>query len=648
MSTTENLQGRTPEDLEALIRRLQKENDRLKSEKNRVGISFRRVPESGAQIKALYDERFPYFEHVPEHSYTLADRHADEEEDGKELSQPTDGNTTLIEAENLAALSALQLTHQGKVDVIYIDPPYNTGNKDFVYNDARTSKIEDAVDDEGKALSVEDYEKTLDGNVRSVGKDNPERHSLWLSFMEKRLWLAKQLLSDEGVIFVSIDDNEQARLKLLMDEVFGEENFVANVVTQMNPRGRQSSNFIAESHEYLLVYKKTEKAKIKGMALTEEQKREYSKTDPSNGKSYREIGLRLRGGRATAAESPTLHFPLYVDSQTHEIFLEDTDEDKTLVEVIPKFSDGTLGTWRWSKKKISAQKEELIARKVRRNGTEEFDIFQKDYLSEDKLRKHKTVWFGEGINSDIGQKEVVSLLGKGRFDYPKPSTYIQKIISMSSNPNAIILDFFAGSGTTAHAVAELNKEDGGNRQCILVTHGDENGKNIAEEVTAQRMKRVLSGKNWADGKEHESLPGELNYYRLQFAEKVLSNYHAADIMRDKFLGYVALEQDVVLSKDQLDEEGFYMLSSSRKNVAVVSDDFLLMDGSLDELMSEAYVEGKENLIYLPLADDTDINEYVPEGWTPIGFPVSYMDSYKSLISLMKSNKTLLQPVSESE
>lgn len=406
-------------------------------------------------------------------------------------------NHILINGDNFHALTALRATHASKVDVIYIDPPYNTGNKDFIYNDS------------------------------FLDKENGYRHSKWLSFMEKRLTLAKELLSDVGVILVSIDDNEQARLKLLMDEVFGPENFISTIVAQLNPRGRQSSLDIAESHEYLLSYRKTSSASLTGEKLTVDQQKEYSKIDPENGLNYREIGLRLRGGRATAAEAPTLHFPLYVDSDTLEIYTE-TIPESNHVEIIPQFSDGTLGTWRWSKKKINAQKNELIARQVKRDGGYALDIFQKDYLKETKTRKHKSVWFGEGMNSDIGQKEIVSLLGKGNFDYPKPTTYLKKIMAMSAKKDAIVLDFFAGSGTTAHAVAELNKEDGGTRQCILVTDGGktetsgessknakEDSVNIAEEITYERVRRVLTGKDWDDGKDHEPLGGNLRYFAVE-------------------------------------------------------------------------------------------------------------------------------------
>ena len=209
----------------------------------------------------------------------------------------------LIEGDNYHSLSVLRYTHRNSIDVIYIDPPYNTGNKDFIYNDY------------------------------IINKDDTFRHSKWLSFMNKRLRLAKDLLKDDGVIFISIDDNEQAQLKLLCDYIFGNENYIANLNIFSNPRGRQSSQHFAESHEYILVYGKNKNfVTIFGEKLSEEKINDYSKKD--NIGYYREIGLRLRGGRSTAEESPSLHFPIYVNPKTDEIHIKKL---KNYIEIIPKF-----------------------------------------------------------------------------------------------------------------------------------------------------------------------------------------------------------------------------------------------------------------------------------------------------------------------
>jgi len=208
---------------------------------------------------------------------------------GKEIKTTKETPVNLIvQGDNYHSLAVLNFTHQEAVDLIYIDPPYNTGNDDFIYNDKIKSNY--------------------------VKRDDPFRHSKWISFMEKRLKLAKNLLKNTGVIFISIDDNEQAPLKMLCDEIFDERNFIACITVYSNPRGRQSTSHIALTHEYLLVYAKSDKAQLTGEKLSSEKIKEYKYKDKVG--TYREIGLRLRGGRATAEEAPSLHFPIYVDPKT--------------------------------------------------------------------------------------------------------------------------------------------------------------------------------------------------------------------------------------------------------------------------------------------------------------------------------------------
>lgn len=384
-------------------------------------------------------------------------------------------NNILIEGDNYHALQVLNYTHKGQIDVIYIDPPYNTGNKDFKYNDS------------------------------FIDKEDGYRHSKWLNFMSKRLKLAHNLLKDSGVIFISIDDNEMAQLKILCDEVFGEDNFINSITIMSNPRGRQSSKHFAETHEYGLVYAKNVKnITINGEELTESQIKEYNKKDECG--NYREIGLRLRGGRSTAEESPTLHFPLYVHRKNKQIFIEETDN---CVEIIPKFENGTLGTWRWSKLKIKKDIAYLIAREVKRGDKKEFDIFQKDYLLEDKTRKVKTTWIEKEINYDHSSREQIELFNEKIFAYAKPLYLLRKISGILANKEAVILDFFAGSGTTGHAILDLN-QDGGNRQFILCTN-NENG--ICTNVTYPRLSKVINGYTTPKSIDIAGLGGNLEYYQ---------------------------------------------------------------------------------------------------------------------------------------
>jgi len=393
----------------------------------------------------------------------------------------------LIEGDNYHSLSVLNYTHEKAVDVIYIDPPYNTGNRDFIYNDSY------------------------------VDREDSYRHSKWLSFIEKRLKLAKNLLTDAGLIFVSIDDNESAQLKLLMDDIFGENNFISCITVYSNPRGRQSTSSVALSHEYLFVYSKTHLGEVSGEPLSDERKKEYRLKDKHG--FYREIGLRLRGGRATAEQSPTLHFPIYVDPKKAAISLE---KKKGYIEIIPKFENGILGTWRWSKRKIVEDIDKLIARPVRTKNGDRWDIFEKDYLSEDKSLKVKSVWFDKEINYDNGADEIKKLFGKKTFNYSKPVALITKILKISADSHSIILDFFAGSGTTGQAVLELNKQDGGNRQFILCTNNENNNGNglgVAVDICYPRIMKVVEGyKDAVNKRTIAGVGGNLKYFKTAFVD----------------------------------------------------------------------------------------------------------------------------------
>ena len=278
-------------------------------------------------------------------------------------------------------------------------------------------------------------------------------------------------------------------------ELFGASNFVAQICVHSNPRGRQSSKNVAESHEYVLVYQKSDLLQLNGEDLTDEQKREYSYSD-DNG-IYREIGLRLRGGRATAEQSPTLHFPLYVSPSDESISTVYREDD---IEIIPKFSDGRLGTWRWSKEKINRDIKFLKARQVKRDGGLVYDIFEKNYLTDDVKRKVKSLWAEQEINYDSSSRDLKELFGEAKiFSYAKPLYLLTKILKISTDKDSLILDFFSGSATTAHAVMQLNAEDGGKRKYIMVQLPEESpegsearkaGYDTICEIGKERIRRA--------------------------------------------------------------------------------------------------------------------------------------------------------------
>ena len=362
-----------------------------------------------------------------------------------------------IEGDNLEVLKLLQESYLGKVKMIYIDPPYNTGN-DFIYRDDFKQSAADYEEDSGA------YDE--DGNRMFKNTDTNGRfHSDWCSMIYSRLMLARNLLAEDGAIAISIDDNEIDNLGEICDEVFGGQNFVSKIIVQNNPRGRQSDSFVATVHEYLLCYAKNSvKCLINGMSLTEEQKAEYRYSD-ENG-AYRLLGLRQRGVASLREDRPDMFFPIYVNSTTQEVSLDFQDGWLTIV---PQKSDGRDGRWMWGKQKCITDSSRLVARMIGRRN--EYDIFVKDYLVREngqRTRKYKTIWDDKRINNQVGTQEVKKLLDGEYMSFPKSCAYIQMICQMLSSSSGIVLDFFSGSATTAHAVMQLNAEDGGHRKFIMV------------------------------------------------------------------------------------------------------------------------------------------------------------------------------------
>ena len=362
-----------------------------------------------------------------------------------------------IEGDNLQVLKLLRENYLGKVKMIYIDPPYNTGN-DFVYNDDFAQSAGEYVHNSGQ----EDEEgNRLFTNTESNGRF----HTDWLNMIYPRLKVAKDLLSDDGVIFISIDDNEVNNAVKVCDDVFGATNKISSLITINNPRGRQSDTFYATVHEYLLCYcRNKEKAFINGMPLTSEQKAEYSFSD--NNGNYRLLGLRQRGVASLREDRPEMFFPIYVNPDTLEVSLDTMDGWEI---VIPKKSDGREGRWMWGKQKCRNEIHRLVPKLIAKRN--EYDIFVKDYLDKgdkERTRKFKSVLDDKAFNNQNGTQEVKALLEGDYMSFPKSMDYIKTVCIMGASCDSIILDFFSGSATTAHAAMQLNAGDGGNRKFIMV------------------------------------------------------------------------------------------------------------------------------------------------------------------------------------
>ena len=429
----------------------------------------------------------PYRPLVPETAKSYPPRSDDARE--SPAAQPPDGNL-IIHGDNLHALKALLPRYAGRVKCIYIDPPYNTGNEGWAYNDNVNSPLMQQWLAENGPVDSEDL----------------ERHDKWLCMMWPRLHLLKELLADDGVIFVSIDDNEQHHLRMVMDEIFGEGNSIAQLVVQTNPRGRSLRRDIAQTHEYVLMYAKDlNVAEIHKIPKSQEALAEYDKADERG--SYRLLRLRNTGVQSFNRQTrPNLFFPIYVQPTTGNVALSPSAEFP--IEVLPVTNDGVEGCWTWSKEKINNNPSLVVGQKVRDGN---WRVYRKDYLEGESLStRSKSLLTEKDVNHEVGKETLTRLFGNAPFEHPKSPALIASLIRLTCDGAGIILDSFAGSGTTAHAVLALNKEDGGNRKFILVECED-----YADSITAERMRRVISGvPNARDESLREGLGGSFSYCTL--------------------------------------------------------------------------------------------------------------------------------------
>lgn len=351
----------------------------------------------------------------------------------------------LIEGDNLASLKLLKKTHKGKIDLIFIDPPYNTKNGDFGYDDNR------------------------------IDLNDSFRHSKWISFMKVRLSLARKLLKDEGVIFVAIDDNEQAALKLLCDQLFGEDNFLASIIWQHSIQPKGYSGTFSVHHNYLLCYQKTAQFVLNSLPRTDEDNKAYSNPDNDPRGKWRSGDVR------NALYRPNLIYDIVSPSG----------------KVIKPCANG----WRWSKETVEEKIKtgEIIFSK------DETRIIRKIYLNTLSGRTPETIWFGKDVGTTrSAMSEIKEIFGTSVFGTPKPTELIERTLRLLTRTDTTILDFFAGSGTTGHAVMKLNAEDGGNRKFILCTN---NENNICRDITYERIKRVIDKEGYA---------ASLKYYKVEY------------------------------------------------------------------------------------------------------------------------------------
>ncbi len=408
-----------------------------------------------------------------------------------DANNPPHAPHMLIEGENLEVLRVLQKSYYGKVKMIYIDPPYNTGNDSFVYPDDYSETLEEYQKRTG--------EKSADGylNKQSLWKKNSKEsgqyHSAWLSMIYPRLYLSRNLLRNDGVIFISIDDNEVFNLKVLCDEIFGQENLCGQLNVLCNPKGRSQDKFFATNHEYILVYSKS--TLPKGYLSIEKNgdqiENDYPEED-ENGK-YRLLELRNTHREFGRHNRKDMFFPLFVESNGSVSLLQEGG-----VKVLPLWDDGFEGCWTWGKQKAEEETDLLVGKYV--NG--KWKIFRKSY-ADGAERMLKTILSDKLFITERGQKEFNSLFGKREklFQSPKSPYLIKELLKSATSGDDLILDFFAGSGTTAQAGIELNFEDGGNRQLICVqmpelledgSEGQKAGYQTIADITRARIDKVIT------------------------------------------------------------------------------------------------------------------------------------------------------------
>ena len=417
-----------------------------------------------------------------------------------------DSENIYISGDNLDALKHLLKSYAGKVKCIYIDPPYNTGSDGFVYND----KFRFTPEELEKKLSIDEDEAKRILELTSRGSST---HSAWLMFMSPRLQLARELLSKDGVIFISIDDNEQANLKLLCDYVFGEENLIGQMIVQSNPRGRQSDTFMATVHDYLLCYAQdASQARLKGQALTEEQRAEFC-YDDGDGKKYRLLGLRQLGVASLREDREDMFFPVYVNPQTKEVSLDSHDGWDC---VLPRKSDGRDGRWMWGADKCRNEIERLVPRFVKKRN--EFDIDVKDYLEKEdgeRSRKRKSIWLEKAINNQNGTQEVSALLGGEYADYPKPCEYIKMVLDFADAKDCIVMDFFGGSATTADSVYRLNLNENNIKFVIVQLPFDLRER--LKECDNSKKRQIENTINWLESLNYPATYDYVGYERIKRA-----------------------------------------------------------------------------------------------------------------------------------
>lgn len=467
------------------------------------------------------------------------------------VSDPTLPYNIIIEGDNYHSLYTLSFTHKKSIDVIYIDPPYNTGKKnEWKYND------------------------------RWVDEKDQYKHSKWLSFMSKRLRLAKNLLKSTGVIFISIDNNEMAQLKLLCDSIFGNKNFCGQIIWRKKSGGGQTDDFFVTEHEYILCYRRTPAFEWIDEAIPVSA--QGYKSEDERGK-YKTVKLAKWGSSAHREDRPTMYFPIMAPNKK---------------KIYPIAPDGNLGRWRVGKKKMQTLIDEgLIAWIKDEKG--EWNPYEKVYYDGDdiKILKNRSIYYSIAETGDATRLLTKMFGKKDVFPNPKPIELIKELISHSQN--TVVLDFFAGSASTGHAVLELNQEDGGHRKFILCTN---NENNICTEVTYPRIQKVING--YADVK---GIPANVKYYTQTFVPVISSDNDKRELVNRSTEILCVAEDCFEKVIDRNDSRAFSVFKNDNKQMAIIYDEDSIED-CIEYLNEQKYEHN--TIIYVFSYDHTyDVEDF---------------------------------------
>jgi adenine-specific DNA-methyltransferase len=391
-----------------------------------------------------------------------------------------DGNL-IIQGDNLHALKALLPTHAGKVDCIFIDPPYNTGNEGWCYNDNVNSPM---------------IKEWLAGNP--IGIEDGLRHDKWCAMMWPRLRLLWELLSEEGSLWVTLDENEVHHATAILDGIFGADNRLGVLVWEKSDSPRMDANTFSSSHDFLLAYAKDpDKILFKRLATDPDDTPDhYNQIDEHSRRFYLKPLRAMGSGDDTRAARPSLYFGL-------------TAPDGTVV--FPMRPDGFEGRWRWGEEKVQRE----LSRIEWRGGSGSWSPYFRIYADTSDGRPPETIWYHRDVGSSRTAKaQIKQIFGEAAFDTPKPLDLVKRVLEIATTDASIILDSFAGSGTTAHAVLEANRRDGGNRRFILVEMED-----YADRLTAERVRRVIKGYPFKGTQKTELHRESLTWAKLQKADR---------------------------------------------------------------------------------------------------------------------------------